>query len=236
MGNIKALSDELYTVLLDTKKIPELKDYFLVGGTNLALRYNHRVSVDIDLFTPKNATNDEFLKIRSSFNQVFGNRLINEFVRRDGMKAPSFVQFFIKENNQMVKVELVTSFPKLFKLDYIDGIPLLSLKDVGIRKLEAMHERATHKDAYDLDLITEKIPLMDLYKAKIRYRKRLRRGGVFYTRSEYFNAHQLREFEPKQSKVIPMEGYPSVKEALTRWVKKVDEFLPEYDKLVGKKI
>jgi len=33
--------------------IPELSDFALVGGTNLALRFGHRISVDIDLFSNK---------------------------------------------------------------------------------------------------------------------------------------------------------------------------------------
>jgi hypothetical protein len=31
--------------------LPELKDFFLVGGTSLALQLGHRISIDIDLFT-----------------------------------------------------------------------------------------------------------------------------------------------------------------------------------------
>jgi hypothetical protein len=31
--------------------ISELKDFYLVGGTNLSLRYGHRISIDLDLFS-----------------------------------------------------------------------------------------------------------------------------------------------------------------------------------------
>nr|WP_243698923.1 nucleotidyl transferase AbiEii/AbiGii toxin family protein [Flavobacterium sandaracinum] len=34
-------------------KDEKLKDYILVGGTALALRLGHRLSVDLDLFTTK---------------------------------------------------------------------------------------------------------------------------------------------------------------------------------------
>ncbi|HWV30179.1 MAG TPA: nucleotidyl transferase AbiEii/AbiGii toxin family protein, partial [Dyadobacter sp.] len=48
--------------------LPELAPFSLVGGTNLALRLGHRISVDIDLFTTgafdlievKNAIADAF--------------------------------------------------------------------------------------------------------------------------------------------------------------------------------
>ena len=32
-------------------KLPELEQFHLVGGTNLSLRFGHRLSIDIDLFT-----------------------------------------------------------------------------------------------------------------------------------------------------------------------------------------
>ena len=32
-------------------QIPELSDFFLVGGTALALQLGHRISIDLDLFT-----------------------------------------------------------------------------------------------------------------------------------------------------------------------------------------
>ena len=37
-------------VLSGLMNMPELKDFYLVGGTALALYYGHRRSVDIDLF------------------------------------------------------------------------------------------------------------------------------------------------------------------------------------------
>jgi Nucleotidyl transferase AbiEii toxin, Type IV TA system len=33
--------------------IPALKEFALVGGTNLSLRFGHRLSIDLDLFTNK---------------------------------------------------------------------------------------------------------------------------------------------------------------------------------------
>src|SRR5438874_2403953 len=34
--------------------LPWLKDFYLAGGTALALYYGHRLSVDLDFFSPKN--------------------------------------------------------------------------------------------------------------------------------------------------------------------------------------
>jgi hypothetical protein len=38
----------------------ELADFYLVGGTSLALQIGHRISVDLDLFSTKDFDNDVF--------------------------------------------------------------------------------------------------------------------------------------------------------------------------------
>ncbi len=42
-------------------KLPSLQNFGLVGGTNLSLRYGHRLSIDLDLFTDEPFNNDEIL-------------------------------------------------------------------------------------------------------------------------------------------------------------------------------
>jgi hypothetical protein len=49
---MKAVSDSLLTTILELQKIPALSYSSLSDGTNLAIRYGHRVSYDIDLFFP----------------------------------------------------------------------------------------------------------------------------------------------------------------------------------------
>jgi hypothetical protein len=50
----KAVCPELWTLLQRLMATELLKEFYLVGGTALALRYGHRVSVDLDLFTDQN--------------------------------------------------------------------------------------------------------------------------------------------------------------------------------------
>lgn len=44
-------------------EIPELGHFYLVGGTALSLRYGHRSSEDIDLFTDKDFDNSNWKKL-----------------------------------------------------------------------------------------------------------------------------------------------------------------------------
>jgi len=46
----QGVSDELFNVILKLMNEPLLEDFLLGGGTNLSIKYNHRLSTDIDLF------------------------------------------------------------------------------------------------------------------------------------------------------------------------------------------
>lgn len=48
-------------VLRELMRIPELESFFLVGGTALSLRYGHRKSVDLDLFSTIDFSNDHII-------------------------------------------------------------------------------------------------------------------------------------------------------------------------------
>jgi hypothetical protein len=50
----QAVGPELWQLLNRLMAEAELSDFYLVGGTALALHYGHRISVDIDLFTELN--------------------------------------------------------------------------------------------------------------------------------------------------------------------------------------
>jgi Nucleotidyl transferase AbiEii toxin, Type IV TA system len=45
-----SVSPKALELLKKIKDLPVLKDFYLVGGTTLALKYGHRVSIDLDFF------------------------------------------------------------------------------------------------------------------------------------------------------------------------------------------
>lgn len=47
----KALTAELVDTIRELQSLSRLDSFSVAGGTNLALRFNHRKSVDIDLFS-----------------------------------------------------------------------------------------------------------------------------------------------------------------------------------------
>jgi hypothetical protein len=52
MSHHTPVSDELLETIHELQQLSSLSEFGLAGGTNLALRYGHRISVDIDLFSP----------------------------------------------------------------------------------------------------------------------------------------------------------------------------------------
>ncbi|MGF7232754.1 nucleotidyl transferase AbiEii/AbiGii toxin family protein [Arachidicoccus sp.] len=50
---MEAVGKSLLQLLKELQPIPSLNDFYLAGGTSLAIRLNHRKSQDIDLFSDK---------------------------------------------------------------------------------------------------------------------------------------------------------------------------------------
>ena len=50
---MSAVSPELRQTILELQQLPSISKFSLGGGTNLALRYSHRVSIDIDFISPE---------------------------------------------------------------------------------------------------------------------------------------------------------------------------------------
>ncbi len=123
--------------------IDELKKFFLVGGTALALQLGHRISVDIDLFTQNNfCTKKLFIKLNSIF-EIFDLNEENNTL--------NFNIIFPKNSNNIVKIDLIKySYPLINPVLEIEKIRLLSIEDIIPMKLSAIAGRGSKKDFYDI--------------------------------------------------------------------------------------
>lgn len=130
--------------------------FALAGGTSLALRLGHRLSIDLDFFT---TTHFEPATLAQQLGT--GPESIT------GM-AEGTLQLFIDG----VKVEFLKhTYPKLAEDDLIQGIKLWSLPDVAAMKLNAVSNRGSKKDFYDLATLLDHLPLqtlIDHYQTKYR--------------------------------------------------------------------
>ena len=112
--------------------------FYLAGGTALALRLGHRISVDLDFFSSASFDPDQLLlKL-----QALGKAPIHVFQKTEGSLC---IQM------QQTKVEIFHyPYPQLKPVESIEGVTLASLIDNGVMKFSALVNRGTKKDFSDM--------------------------------------------------------------------------------------
>lgn len=122
------------------KALPgKIDDFYLAGGSALSLFYfQHRLSLDLDFFTPNfsNKRTDEIVSYLSS-NLKKEIKLIGQALNKSKAKIQIYNIYFSKK--AVLKIDFVEDVFKLIKKPKIvEGIKILSLEDIYIRKLYAI--------------------------------------------------------------------------------------------------
>jgi hypothetical protein len=146
---------ELLKQLMD---IPELGNFYLAGGTALALYRGHRKSIDLDLFSTANFTNADVVQVLEKHFPSFTYSNPNSSVG---------VFSFIND----IKVDLVNHhhFQWISEPTLLDGIRLVGIADIMAMKIAAIMNRAVKKDFWDIsELLTDHTidALIDSYDKK----------------------------------------------------------------------
>ncbi|MFI5220894.1 MAG: nucleotidyl transferase AbiEii/AbiGii toxin family protein [Bacteroidia bacterium] len=119
--------------------IPSLQTSYLVGGTALALKFGHRISLDLDLFHQE---------------EIDKTILIKELVEKFGdnfnyVGSPESFGLFCFINN--VKVDILKYPHKQIKdQETIEGIRFYHTDDIVAMKINAILGRGRKKDFWDL--------------------------------------------------------------------------------------
>jgi predicted nucleotidyltransferase component of viral defense system len=160
----KGVSDELYSVIQKLMNEPIFDDFLLGGGTNLAIKYNHRLSVDIDLFSTEIVGTKKLNLICEYLINEFGdeNVLINKLNFESEQLAWLQINLLIKEE---IKIDIIQNLKLIEEKVVIGGIRLINDIDIGALKLMAAADRGNQKDFYDLYLLSEKKDLSIYYDA-----------------------------------------------------------------------
>lgn len=162
---MSAVSSQLRKVIKELQKLPGLEKAALGGGTNLALRYNHRISIDIDLFFSGIIGKSGFEQIVSELKEYYKGDIFGLTMLSDVSDQYIFLRFFIKTDEVPVKVDIMQNMLMIADAEIIDGLNLITLTDIGIFKLVTAANRASYKDIYDLDYLTDHISLLELFAA-----------------------------------------------------------------------
>ena len=130
---------------------PYLNHYYLVGGTALALQLGHRFSIDLDLFT--------HVKIDRN---LWVNQLKEDFEVEIEVDSPIFFITYING----VKVDFVNvPYQPTCPMLTTQGVRLLDIRDIAPMKLNAITQRGSKKDFYDIYFLFKKIRLDDMLTA-----------------------------------------------------------------------
>jgi hypothetical protein len=126
--------------------------FYLAGGTALSLQLGHRLSVDLDFFSPS----EDIPTVRAQLEQAlapFQPTLADSAWGNLVYLARGIRLGFYGYGHPLVA-----------PLVQAESARLVSQEDIALMKLDALLARAMRKDFYDLYFITQNIPLPRLYE------------------------------------------------------------------------
>ena len=150
MLQYRTVEPDTIRILKELMEVEGLQEFYLVGGTALALYYGHRLSVDLDLFSTTKFENESIIKALEKNIKGFAYRNSNN---------PIGVFGFIDN----VKVDLVNYYHHKMIAEPIveDGIRLYNLKDILAMKIAAILKRGVKKDFWDIAELLQHFTVQD---------------------------------------------------------------------------
>ncbi|WP_044234370.1 nucleotidyl transferase AbiEii/AbiGii toxin family protein [Haliscomenobacter hydrossis] len=138
-------------LLKELMAMEPLQQFYLVGGTSLALQMGHRISIDLDLFTAEPFDKQALLDLLTA--------QFSEF-----MLESEGASMLITNINQ-IKVDFVKmGYPILFPPIEIEGVRMLDIRDIAPMKLKAIAQRGSKKDFYDIYFLLKEIALPEMLR------------------------------------------------------------------------
>lgn len=150
----KALTQSCLSALDILRRQTFINDFYLAGGTALALQLGHRVSTDLDWFSTSRLL---LTPEREAINRILNTSA--QFViisEQDGMLFTRLLETdvsFIHQQHPLLEPTV----------DY-HGIPLASPTDIGLMKLAAVNSRGSRRDFIDLYCLRDIVSLDRLFE------------------------------------------------------------------------
>ncbi|MEZ4300433.1 MAG: nucleotidyl transferase AbiEii/AbiGii toxin family protein [Polyangiaceae bacterium] len=159
MGKPAGLAKDQQRALGRLTKLPELRDFYLAGGSAIAWHLRHRRSNDLDLFSER---------------RVDLGRVERALKKLPGVEVLSISDVTIKIELDGTLVDVVAyPYPPLEEpMPGPEGSRVASLLDLAVMKLGAVARRGIRRDFWDLRVLAESgLPLVEIARA---YRRRFR--------------------------------------------------------------
>ncbi len=192
-------------ILRGLMEIPSLKDFYLVGGTAFSLQVGHRISVDIDLFrfSEENVDTEQIFK---EINDNFSN--VTFWDSKD---------YYLKCDIEGVKIDILRyRHPLIDDTLLIDGIRMVSAKDIAPMKLLAISNRGAKKDFYDLYFLLKQFSLDEMFGFYFQKFKRLDEFILYKSLSYFGNADPQKDLE-----ILADVTWEEAKEEIRRLAKSI---------------
>jgi hypothetical protein len=140
-----------------------IQDFYLAGGTGLALHFGHRISVDLDFFSENSQAVDQ--QQRSRLHTTFDEPSLEITYDKDS----TFVALWRGVGVSFFRLH---AYPLASPTYELNNIRLASVEEIGAMKLAAIINRGTRKDMVDMYFILQQISLETLFQiAALKYAK-----------------------------------------------------------------
>ena len=164
---ISAGTEQTLRVLSEAKLVD---GFYLAGGTGLALRFGHRLSMDLDFLNPEHFDEDAFLERL---------QVVDHFAL--AAKAP----YTIHATVEQTKVSFLGyAYPLLFPVETFAGVSVADARDIACMKVTAIASRGARRDFVDLYVSARHFGLDEI----------LRLFDRKYARLNFSKVHLLKSF------------------------------------------
>jgi len=127
-------------------------NFYLAGGTALALQLGHRISVDLDFFSQKSIDTEKLKKNLSDFG----------FKYQINSESQGTLELVIDD----VKVSFMEyRYPILNSFELFEKSKLASIMDIACMKITAISSRGSKKDFFDIWIILQKYNPLEIFDA-----------------------------------------------------------------------
>ena len=149
-------------------EIDEFNPFRLVGGTSLSLRYGHRMSDDIDLFTDAEYGSLDFHLLQDILRSEF------PYCQGDCGEIVGFGTSYLVGNSKddNVKVDLFYTDPFIRPMEQLDKIRMASVDDIVAMKMDVVSRGGRKKDFWDLHMLRNyysEEQMISLYEERYPY-------------------------------------------------------------------
>lgn len=157
----ESLTSETHQAYRKIAGLGFINNFYLAGGTGLALHLGHRFSIDLDFFSPH--SDAVGADQRAILREMFEDPTLSITFDKDA----TFVATWRDVGLSFFRLHL---YPLVQPTLLVDGVQVASLEEIGAMKLAAIIDRGTRKDLVDLYFILQRVPIEHLFQvAAVKY-------------------------------------------------------------------